>query len=149
MLTALSTGASFRLAIAFTLFAALSFVAPPAVLAFGHGENTAHCLSMANAASHGMTKQADTAHRDAAHHDAAHHGHHAAPGSTPDEDRSAAGSDQSMTCCGLFCLSAVACDAGEAMGSGAHAVYVPAREPHRLARDPGRIDRPPIPLPFV
>jgi hypothetical protein len=140
MLTALSTGASFRLAIAFTLFAALSFVAPPAVLAFGHGENTAHCLSMAVSANHGMAKPADTA-----HHDAAHHGHHA----VPDEDRTAPTSDQSMTCCGLFCLSAVACDSGEAMGTATHDVHVLAHEPHRLARGPGRIDRPPIPLPFV
>lgn len=145
MLTALSTGRRFRLAIAFALFAALSFVAPPAVLAFGHGENTAHCLSMASAATHGMAKQADAAHHGSAHHDDAHHGHHGAP----DEDRSAPTADQSMTCCGLFCLSAVACDAGAAISGATHELHLPAREPHRLARDPGRIDRPPIPLPFV
>ena len=56
MLTALTTGVRFRLAIALTTFAALCFVAPPAVLAFGHGENTAQCLSHADAVNHGTAK---------------------------------------------------------------------------------------------
>ena len=38
MLTALTTGLRFRFAILLAAFASLCFVAPPAVLAFGHGE---------------------------------------------------------------------------------------------------------------
>jgi hypothetical protein len=43
MLRALRTGLGFRVAMAIAAFAALCLVAPPAVMAFGHGENTIHC----------------------------------------------------------------------------------------------------------
>ena len=54
MLRALRTGLGFRVAMAIAAFAALCLVAPPAVMAFGHGENTMHCLAHADAANHGM-----------------------------------------------------------------------------------------------
>ena len=135
MLTALSTGSRFRLAIAFALFAALCFVAPPAVLAFGHGENTVHCLSKADAVTHGMAISKKVAHL----------GGHSAPGA----DHSSPSTDQGMTCCGLFCLSAVAADSGEVIGDGVRDAPVPALETSRIACDLKRIDRPPIPFPFV
>ena len=49
MLAALRKGRYFRAAFALAAFAAVCFVAPPAVLAFGHGGNALHCLSHADA----------------------------------------------------------------------------------------------------
>jgi hypothetical protein len=86
MLQALRAGLGFRVAMVVAAFAALCFVAPPAVMAFGHGSNTVHCLTQADT-SHGI-------HGSATHKD---HGDHAKlPG------------DNNPTCCELFCLSALA-----------------------------------------
>jgi hypothetical protein len=48
MLTALTQGVRFRFAIPLATFAALCFVSPPAVLAFGHGEHAIECLTHAD-----------------------------------------------------------------------------------------------------
>ena len=69
MLTALTTGLRFRFAITLAAFAALCFVAPPAVLAFGHGSNTANCLAHADQVDHGRIAAGETK----------HHGGHSAP----------------------------------------------------------------------
>ena len=53
MLTALRTGLRFRLAISLAAFASFCFVAPPAVLAFGHGAATADCMAHADMVDHG------------------------------------------------------------------------------------------------
>jgi hypothetical protein len=125
MLTALTTGLRFRLAITLAAFAALCFVAPPAVLAFGHGANTVHCLAHADQVDHGRTAAGDKA---------AHHGGHSTPAG-----------DHQMTCCGLFCLSALAADGGEAIAPAAvYSAPFPAREAHLFSRVPERPDRPPI-----
>ena len=128
MLTALTTGLRFRLAIALAAFAALCFVAPPAVLAFGHGANTINCLAHANMVDHGRV----------ASHDAKHHGDHSSP----------AGNHQ-MTCCGLFCLSALAADSAVIDPVAAVSAPFPARETSLFSRVAERLDRPPIPLLFV
>jgi hypothetical protein len=129
MLTALTTGLRFRVAMAFAAFAALCFVAPPAVLAFGHGANTVHCLAHADQVDHGRTAAGDTA----------HHGGHSAPAG-----------DHQMTCCGLFCSSALAADSGEAVAPAAvYSAPFPAREAHLFSRVPERPDRPPISQPIV
>jgi hypothetical protein len=126
MLTALTTGLRFRLAIAFTAFAALCFVAPPAVLAFGHGPHAADCLAHADMVDHGHV----------AAHDTGHPVGHSSPSG-----------DHHMGCCGLFCLSALTVDNGEAVAPVLrHALPVPAREPSLFSRVPERPDRPPIPL---
>ena len=132
MLILLSTGLRFRLAIALATFAAFCFVAPPALLAFGHGENTAHCLSMADSVNHGKAKAAGET----------HHADH----STPASDDSTPASDQQMTCCGLFCLSAVTTDGVAVVDNGPPAAHVPAGEPNTLTRISDRLDRPPIAL---
>jgi hypothetical protein len=132
MLILLSTGLRFRLAIALATFAAFCFVAPPALLAFGHGENTAHCLSMADSVNHGKAKAAGET----------HHADH----STPASDDSTPASDQQMTCCGLFCLSAVTTDGGTVVDNGPRAAHDPAGEPNTLTRISDRLDRPPIAL---
>jgi len=124
MLTALTTGLRFRLAITLAAFAALCFVAPTAVLAFGHGDNTVKCLSHADAVDHGGAKAGGMA----------HHG-----------DRSAPPGDHQMTCCGLFCLSALAAKDGETVDRvDAGLAVSPAIEASLLSRAPELLDRPPI-----
>ena len=129
MLTALTTGLRFRFAITLAAFAALCFVAPPAVLAFGHGTHTANCLTHADMLDHDGV----------AAHDTKHHGGHSAPAG-----------DHRMGCCGLFCLSALAVDNGEAVAP----VLRPtlpflARKQSLFSRGPERPDRPPISHPIV
>jgi hypothetical protein len=118
------------------LFAALCFVAPPAVLAFGHGGNALGCLANANKVNHGKP----TSHADG------QHGHHA----SGDGDHSAPASDHhQMTCCGLFCLSALATECAAIAPAPLIAALVPAREPTLFSRVTERLDRPPISLRIV
>jgi len=71
MLKRLRAGFGFRLAMAIAMFAALCFVAPPAVMAFGHGSNTLHCLSHGDVMGHGMATdhgmQSAAGHKDGGH----------------------------------------------------------------------------------
>src|SRR5262245_63876729 len=92
MLTALTTGLRFRLALLLAAFAAVCFVAPPTVLAFGHGSATADCMAHADVVGHG--KMGTSQHSE-------HHGDHSAP----------TGNHQ-PSCCGLFCMSALTADVG-------------------------------------
>jgi hypothetical protein len=124
MLTKLTNGLRFRLAIILAGVAALCFVMPPAAVAFGHGAHTVHCIAHADMVNHGVAKHAGV--KD--------HADHSAP----------AGSLQ-MTCCGLFCLSALPAEIGKvidvmAMGPALSA----APEPHLLSESPELPDRPPI-----
>jgi hypothetical protein len=128
MLTALRTGLRFRLAVVLAAFAALCFVAPPAVLAFGHGGNTIDCLVHADMVDHGRTAARDTK----------HHGDHSSPAG-----------DHQMTCCGLFCLSALATDSGVIDPVAARSAPSPARETSVFSRVSERLDRPPISLLIV
>src|SRR5262249_42110320 len=91
MLIALRTGLSFRLAAAFAAFAALCFVAPPSVVPFGNGSNTLSCVAHADMIDHGAVKKAGV---DS-------HADHSTPAST-----------HQMSCCGLFCLSALPAQIG-------------------------------------
>jgi hypothetical protein len=138
MLIALRTGFRFRLAAAFAVFAALSFVAPPAVLAFGHGANTIHCLANANKARHGGASSHDAEHHGTVSHDADHPGDEPSPAS-----------DHQMTCCGLFCLSALAADFGVVDSVQVPSAPAQADPVHFNGRVPERLDRPPIHIPFV
>jgi hypothetical protein len=122
MLTALTTGLRFRVAITLAAFAALCFVAPPAVLAFGHGTHTTDCLAHADMVDHGMNRA----------HGGKHHG------------------DHQMSCCGLFCLSALAADNGDVINhADAGSAPFPALATSLLSRVPERLDRPPISLLIV
>ena len=124
MLTALATGLRFRIAFLLAIFAALCFVAPPAVLAFGHGSATAHCMARADQLNHGNVTANDTA----------DHGGHSSPAG-----------NHKMSCCGLFCLSALAADIGAPFTPiPAHARPVPVGDEGVLSPVPGRLDRPPI-----
>ena len=129
MLIALRTGLSFRLAATFVALAALCFVAPPAVVAFGHGSNTMSCVAHADMVDHGAAKMAGVD----------NHADHSAP----------AGSHQ-MTCCGLFCLSALPAEIGGVIGkTGTGSDLSLAPEPLLLSQSPERPDRPPISSLFV
>jgi hypothetical protein len=96
MLTTLSIGLRFRLAIALAAFAVLCFVAPPAVLASGHGEHTIECLAYADMVDHGMKKA----------HGMTHHGVHSVPSNTH---------QPGSGCCGLFCMSALPADSNQSL----------------------------------
>jgi hypothetical protein len=124
MLKALRAGLGFRVAVAIAVFAALCLVAPPAVMAFGHGSNTVHCLTNADVADHGM-------HGGAA---PTHHGDHdKMPGT------SAPG------CCGLYCLSALPLGSAPVVEDLALAPALsPPVETILSAGLAARLDRPPI-----
>ena len=153
MLIGLTTGLRFRYAVAFAAFAAFCFVAPPAVLAFGHGSSTLNCLAHADKVNHGKTAARNATHGDAnalhrganaAHGVAAEHGQH-----SPAGDPSAPAGDHQMTCCGLFCLSALAAECGVAEPGITVAILHPAQGPNLFSRVKERLDRPPISLLFV
>ena len=103
MLTALRSGICFRLAITITALAAVCFVAPPAVLAFVHGEHALQCLTHADAVNHDMGLSHGMALKTKA--EASSHDHGAAAGMP---------AGHPAGCCGLFCLSALTPD-GEAL----------------------------------
>ena len=124
MLQKLRTGLGFRVAMAAAAFAALCFVAPPAVMAFGHGSNTVHCLANADTVDHGM-------HGGATHKD---HG-----------DRAKLPGDNSPNCCGLFCLSALAPASGPVIASViVLSALAPSVEKNLFGRTPDLPIRPPI-----
>jgi hypothetical protein len=123
MLTRLTTGLRFRFAIILATLAALCFVMPPAALAFGHGGHTAHCLSHADMVDHGLKESSVD---------------HPADHSTP-------AGPHHMTCCGLFCLSALPAEIGEVVtgiGIGPALSLAPAL--HLRSQAPEQPDRPPI-----
>ena len=126
MLQKLRTGLGFRVAIVIAAFAALCFVAPPAVMAFGHGTHTVHCLANADTLDHGM---------------------HGGPMQKHHGDRGKLPGTKAPGCCGLFCLSALPLAAGPVVVG---LVVAPALSPRAeialFGRVPGRPDRPPIPL---
>jgi len=130
MLKRLRTGLGFRLAMAIAMFAALCFVAPPAVMAFGHGSNTLHCLSHGDLMGHGMAIDHGMQSADAGHKDG---GHAKIP------------SDKG--CCGLFCASAIAPGSTPVVEVlPVSTVLAPPVTPRPANRAPERIDRPPISL---
>ena len=124
MLTALTTGLRFRLAIALTAFAALCFVAPPAVLAFGHGAATADCMAHADMVDHGKLATVP---------DMKHHGNHSAPAG-----------DHQPSCCGLFCMSALVSNGYVIAPLAMVSASFPVREAALFSRVSERLDRPPI-----
>jgi hypothetical protein len=129
MLTALTTGLRFRLAILLAAFAALCFVAPPAVLAFGHGSATANCMAHADMVGHGKMGTAKHTQRQ---------GDHSAPTG-----------NHAPSCCGLFCMSALAADVGVGEAEATSSTSYLPRESILFSRVAERLDRPPISLHIV
>jgi hypothetical protein len=126
MLQKLRSGLGFRVAIMIAGFAALCFVAPPAVMAFGHGSNIMQCLTHSDAVDHGM--HGGMGHKD--HGDGAK-----VPG------------NHGMNCCGLFFLSALPLASGPLIeGRVIRPVLSAPVEINLLGRAPDQPDRPPISL---
>ena len=124
MLQKLRAGLGFRVAMMIAILAALCLVAPPAVMAFGHGSNTAHCLANADAVNHGLHGGGD------------HHGDH---GKMP--------RTHAPGCYGLYCVSAIPPAPGPMVeGRLIRPSLSVAVEIALYSRIPGRPDRPPIPL---
>jgi len=124
MLKALRAGLGFRVATAIAVFAALCLIAPPAVMAFGHGKTTAHCLTNADVAGHGMHKTATPKHQN--DHDKLPET--GAPG-----------------CCGLYCLSALTLASSPMVEDLAVAPALsPPLETILSGGLAARLDRPPI-----
>jgi hypothetical protein len=130
MLKRLRAGSGFRLAMTIAMVAALSFVAPPAVMAFGHGNNTVHCLSHGDVMGHGMAMDRGML-GTASHKDGG--GHAKIPGH--------------KGCCGLFCVSAITPGSAPVLEVlPVTTVLAPPVTPRPANRAPERIDRPPISL---
>jgi hypothetical protein len=128
MLRALRAGLGFRVAMAIAVFAALCLVAPPAVMAFGHGEKTVHCLARADAVDHGM------------------HGRLQGLAQKHDGDHGTLPGTHAPGCCGLYCLSALPLASGPLVeGLLLPSAVSPPAETALFGREPGRLDRPPIP----
>jgi hypothetical protein len=126
MLRALRAGLGFRVAMMIASFAAVCFVAPPAVMAFGHGSHLVHCLTHGDAVNHGMP--GGVGHED--------HG-----------DGAKVPANHGTNCCGLFFLSALAPNSGPILnGLPLPAVLSPPAEPRLFGRVPDQPDRPPISL---
>lgn len=126
MLQKFRSGLGFRVAIVLAAFASLCFVAPPAVLAFGHGSNIVQCLTHGDARDHGM-------HGGATHKD--HDGHAKLPGS------------HDSNCCGLFCVSALAPASGPVVeGLLTPPELSPPVETSFFGQTPDLPHRPPITL---
>ena len=117
MLQKLRSGVGFRVAIMIACFAALCFVAPPAVMAFGHGSDVV---------DHGM-------------HGGAGHKNHGDGAKVP--------GNHGMNCCGLFFLSALPLAAGPLIeGRVIRPVLSAPVEIKQQGRAPDPPDRPPISL---
>ena len=126
MLMALRKGLGFRLAACLALLAAACFMAPPAVMAQGHGTMTLHCLTHADEFGH--SPQAG----DADHQ----HGDHA---KLP--------AKQVPACCGLFCMSALTPAASaDIERQPAQALLESQGSKPLTSRVPDGPDRPPITL---
>jgi hypothetical protein len=125
MLQKLRMGPGFRVAIALAAFAVVCFLAPPAVMAFGHGSHTVQCLAHADAVGHGVhgsTKDGD------------HRGHSSLP-------------NDHHSCCRLVCLSALPLASGPLVEDRSSRPMPSALVEINLRdRVPERPDRPPISL---
>ncbi len=129
MLTALSKGFLFRVAIWIAALAVFAFVAPPIAVAFAPTQHAVYCLTHDD---HGVG-QAD--------HDQAADGHH--PNDLDHEKHGSGG--HKTNCCGLFCVTALLPGlgymfehawAGTPVSFGLQASF--------SGQAPDRLDRPPI-----
>lgn len=134
MLAALSTGFHFRIAVALCALAAACLTLPPAALAFGHGTDTADCLSHANAIAHGVSGLQDSEAHEVV-----------LPVAQDRGDHGPRAASHQAQCCGVFCVSALLANCGDvAMRDRAAPSHFPAREARLLNRAPELPDRPPM-----
>jgi len=147
MLSGLTKRLRLRAALVLVALYALCILAPHAAMAFGNG--AAHCLTEDMSAAHVHRAKAEPVshtHADGVvhtHGDQAPHKH--ADGSAPHKNSDADGKNHGGTCCGLFCVSAIALDADMALAAPlAHSLNLPGLHESLAGRGPDRLIRPPI-----
>jgi hypothetical protein len=145
MLTGLSKTKRLKAALVLSLLYALCILMPNAALAFGSA--TAHCLTEPPGAAHMHRTAAQThVHADGVmhtHSDKASH-HHGDAG-TPEKHSDGDGKTHNGTCCGLFCISAIAHEPPSAFPATLLVTRVsPPLDDALSGRGPARINRPPI-----
>ncbi len=129
-----------RAAVLVALAYAFCVMAPAAALAAVNSPTVFHCLTetagMTNAAEHGSAAHA---HADAAAHQ------HDEPSSAPDHHSKMDGKADTGSCCGLFCVSALAHAPGLTFGPSVPASSSVAALANGLnGRAPCPLHRPPI-----
>ena len=136
MLTGLSTGFRFQIAVAFCAVAVACFVLlPPTALAIGHDADTGGCLFQAEAVDHDFSPL----------HDGVMPHDHSAPDSEHHGDHAPAGTGHQADCCDA--LGALAADGGNVtLRSISTSLHSPAHGPRLLSLVPALPDRPPISL---
>ena len=128
-----------RAAILIVLAYAGCVLAPTAALAFVATPASFHCLSELN----GMS--APPEHESMAHAHADGTSHYHDQSSFPDKHSDADGKSHAGSCCGLFCVSAIAHDPGVTFGIPAPTLpALPAVVSGLAGRAPGPLHRPPI-----
>jgi len=147
MLSALTKRFRLKAALALTVIYALCILAPYAAIAMGNG--AAHCLTADMPAAHVHRAQlVSHTHADGTTHThgtPAAHKHADADGIPPHKHSDPDGKNHSGTCCGLFCISAIALDADIVFAVPlAHAPTLPGLHESLAGRGPDRLIRPPI-----
>jgi len=136
MLRGLTRGLRFRAALALAALYAFCVIAPHAAFALTHA--VAHCLTEPHGAAHVHQPRAKVhVHADGVAHT---HGNAA-----PQQQSNADGKDHDGTCCGLFCVTALAHEPAPTLSAPLAARLIgPGQQYERAGRGPERINRPPI-----
>jgi hypothetical protein len=135
-----------KAALLLSLLYAFCILMPNVALALSSA--AAHCLTEPHGASH-VHQAADTTHVHAdgkAHTHSGSAAHDHGDASAPHKHSDGDGKNHSGTCCGLFCITAIAHEPASALSAP---IFVSARIFPGLGdglsgRGPGRINRPPI-----
>jgi len=144
MLVRLGKGMRSRAALAAAAFYAFCVLAPSTAVALGSG---GHCLTEDRPVAHVHKAKAEVAPHT--HADGTVHHHSGTPSAvddaTADPFQRSKADDKNGSCCGLFCISAIATDSAPALLKPvSFAAALPARVDALTGRDPGRLHRPPI-----
>jgi hypothetical protein len=127
-----------RAAIIIALAYAFCVLAPSAALAFTDAPTAFHCLSELDAVSAPSPEGLGHTHMDGA-------SHHHDEGSAPDHHSGLGDKGHAGSCCGLFCVSALAHDPGLTFGVSAPASpALPAVANGLAGHAPSPLHRPPI-----
>ena len=133
-----------RAAILIAVAYAFCVLAPSATLAVVDIPTVFHCISELSAKSapaEHVHADGVTHRHDQGGHDHGTHDH----GAAPDHQSDDSGKGHAGTCCGLFCVSAIAHDPGLTLGVTTPASSAVATVANHLAgRAPGPLQRPPI-----
>jgi len=145
MLARLTTQFRWRAALAVAVLYAVCILAPHAAMALGSA-SAAHCLTASSTLAHVHKKASSSPHVHANgethHHGSASH-HHDDGNQTSDENGKS--KDHSGTCCGLFCVTAIAAnDAIFLAPNLSLATDLQGTGDSLAGRGPGRLNRPPI-----